>query len=158
MFTHNELVLIAAKWVKKSLKFPIVTTELKTTGSREIPDVLAFRSNTSLIIECKTSLIDFKRDFKKPERINQDKGVGNYRLYLAPEGLIPINLIPKSWGFLEVSSRGTINTVLFKQGNIYHNNSSPELYKIEDPFFHLSDIDKERSFLYSLLTRKNQQF
>ena len=73
MFTHNELVLIAAKWVKKSLKFPIVTTELKTTGSREIPDVLAFRSNTSLIIECKTSLIDFKRDFKKPERINQDK-------------------------------------------------------------------------------------
>ena len=47
MFTHNELVLIAAKWVKKNLKFPIVTTELKTTGSREIPDVLAFRSNTS---------------------------------------------------------------------------------------------------------------
>jgi hypothetical protein len=93
MFTHNELVLIAAKWVKKSLKFPIVTTELKTTGSREIPDVLAFRSNTSLIIECKTSLIDFKETLKNLKELTKIK-VLHYRLYLAPEGLIPINPNP----------------------------------------------------------------
>ncbi|HFF8253867.1 TPA: MmcB family DNA repair protein [Acinetobacter baumannii] len=150
---HHELVGIASDWVKKKLNFPVVATELKCIGSREIPDVLAFRAQTSLIIECKTSLADFRNDFSKPERNGTCQGVGNYRLYCAPAGLIPIDRIPDSWGLIEVNHKGKVELVKFKQGNIYHNNESPEHYKLNDPFYHDSDMNRERSFLYSILIR-----
>lgn len=155
MYTHNDLIEIAAKWVKKSLKFPVVESELKCIGSREIPDVLAFRANSSLIVECKTSLSDFRKDFKKPERSGEILGIGNYRLYCAPQGLIPIDKIPVSWGFIEVNFKGQVSLVRFKDGNIYSSNESPEFLRNKDPFFHLSDIQKERAFLYSILIRRN---
>lgn len=144
---------MAAKWVKNYLKFPVVSSELKTNGSREIPDVLAFRSNTSLIIECKTSKADFRKDFSKPERCGMLTGVGNYRLYCTPEGLLKIEQIPESWGLIEVTPNGKIKLIRFKEGNIYHGNHSPDNYRLTDPYFHISDIDKERSFMYSILTR-----
>ncbi|WEH90846.1 MmcB family DNA repair protein (plasmid) [Acinetobacter soli] len=153
--SHHDLVAIASKWVNKKLNFPVVATELKCIGSREIPDVLAFRAQTSLIIECKTSLADFRKDFTKPERNGSQLGVGNYRLYCAPAGLIPIDRIPDSWGLMEVDHKGKIDLVKFKQGNIYHNNDSPEHYKLNDSFFHDSDIKKERAFLYSILIRRS---
>lgn len=154
MLSHSELVQIAAKWVKNYLKFPIIETELKCIGSREIPDILAFRSNTSLIVECKTSLADFRKDFKKPERNGQIMGVGNYRIYCAPKGMIDINKVPDSWGLIEVSSKGKVTIERFRTGNIYSSNNSQDIYKQSDPFFHLSDIEKERSFLYSILIRR----
>ncbi|ENW02987.1 hypothetical protein [Acinetobacter beijerinckii] len=152
--SHDDLVVIASKWVKNRLNFPVVATELKCIGSREIPDVLAFRAQTSLIIECKTSLSDFRKDFAKPERNGSQVGVGNYRLYCAPAGLISIDRIPESWGLLEVDHEGKVALVKFKQGNIYHNNESPDHYKLNDSFYHDSDMKKERAFLYSILIRK----
>jgi hypothetical protein len=154
VFSHKELVILSSNWVNRVLKFPIVCSELKCNGSREIPDVLAFRSNSSLIIECKTSLSDFRKDFSKPERNGSRIGVGNYRLYCAPVGLITIDRIPESWGLLEIDHKGKVALVKFKQGNIYHNNDSPEHYKLNDSFYHDSDIKKERAFLYSILIRR----
>ncbi|WP_248111723.1 MmcB family DNA repair protein [Acinetobacter radioresistens] len=155
LFTHDELVQIAAKWAKRVKRFPVVVTEMKCIGSREQPDVLAFTANSSLMIECKTSMADFRADFKKPERIGLLNAIGNYRLYMAPKGIIRSDLIPEGWGFLEVAEDGSVEVINFKKGNIYNGNHTPEEYRHNDPFFHLSDMAKERSFLYSMLIRKN---
>lgn len=153
-FKHSELVHIGEIWLRKNIRLPIVLTEMKCSGSREQPDVLGFNSNCSFMIECKTSLSDFKKDFKKPERMGLLNGVGNYRIYLAPKGIIKPELIPSGWGFLEVDEKGKIDIVNFKEGNIFCGNNAPENYKNEDPFFHYSDMSKERSFLYSKLIRR----
>lgn len=155
MYSHHDLVKISAKWVKNVLKFPVVVTELKCNGSREIPDVLAFRAHSSLIVECKTSMSDFRKDFKKPERVGEKLGIGNYRLYCAPKGLINIENIPQSWGFLEVDLKGKVSLEKFKHGNLYSSNNSPRFITDKDDFFHFSDIEKERAFLYSILIRRN---
>ena len=104
-WTHSELVEIGYNFVLKQLKFPIAAKELKCIGSREQPDVIAFRSNCSLMIECKTSKADFRADFKKPERLGLLSSIGNYRLYLAPKGLLEPTLIPERWGLLEVNEK-----------------------------------------------------
>lgn len=155
MYKHNDLVLIAEKWLRKN-GFPVVVSELKTT-IREIPDAIGFRSNSSMMIECKCSMSDFYADFKKPERINQNTGVGNYRAYLAPKGVLKLDKIPQGWGFLEVDEKGRVHTVKFKKGNIWSGNDS-----IKDPrylnenhveYLHLSDLENERRILFSMLRR-----
>ncbi|ENG7912661.1 hypothetical protein R4575_18055 [Acinetobacter baumannii] len=153
MFTHHDLVQIASKWAERVLKFPIVASELRCGGSREIPDVIAFRADSSLIIECKTSINDFRKDFVKPERNGQRVGVGNYRIYCAPIGVIPIDKVPQSWGLIEVGNKGKVQLTRFKQGNLYHSNKSLEEYRNSDCFFHQSDLEIERAFLYSILRR-----
>lgn len=153
-YTHDDLVKIGAKWANKFLKFPIVVTEMKCIGSREQPDILAFNSHSSLMIECKTSLSDFRADFKKPERIGKLNAIGNYRLYLAPKGILNESLIPAGWGLIEVNEKGKVKIIKFRKGNIFLGNHSLKEYQELDPYFHISDISKERSFLYSILIRK----
>lgn len=152
-WTHSELVEIGYNFVLKQLKFPIAAKELKCIGSREQPDVIAFRSNCSLMIECKTSKADFRADFKKPERLGLLSSIGNYRLYLAPKGLIELTLIPERWGLLEVNEKGKVEVVKFMRGNIYIGNYAPEVHQKDDEYFHLSDLEKERAFLYSMMIR-----
>ncbi|EOZ8645465.1 hypothetical protein ACQWTT_001216 [Acinetobacter baumannii] len=152
-YTHQDVVLIGAKWLKRVIKCPVVAQEIKCSGSREIPDVIGFRANTSFLIECKASRADFLIDFKKPERQGLCSSLGNYRLYLAPKGVIDFSKVPQNWGILEINEKGRVEVVRFRKGNIYCGNDSPEEYKKEDPFFHESDIYKERSMLYSLLRR-----
>ncbi|WP_228140763.1 MmcB family DNA repair protein [Acinetobacter sp. TGL-Y2] len=152
-WTHPELVEIGYNYVLKQLKFPIAAKELKCIGSREQPDVIAFRSNCSLMIECKTSMADFRADFKKPERQGLLSSIGNYRLYLAPKGLIKLSLIPERWGLLEVNDKGKVEVVKFMRGNIYIGNHAPEVHQEDDDYFHLSDLEKERAFLYSMMIR-----
>lgn len=152
-FTHDDVVDIGAKWLKQVIKCPVIAKEVKCIGSREIPDVIGFRSDTSFLIECKASRADFLSDFKKPERQGLCSSLGNYRLYLAPRGIIDPSRVPNTWGILEINERGKVDVVRFMKGNIYCGSSTPERYKLEDPFFHESDILKERSMLYSLLRR-----
>ena len=151
--THSEVVTIGEKWLKQVIKCPVIAKEVKCSGSREIPDVIGFRADTSFLIECKASRPDFLSDFKKPERQGLCSSLGNYRLYLAPQGVIDHSRVPESWGILEINTKGKVEIVRFMKGNIYCGSSSPERYKQEDPFFHESDIHKERSMLYSLLRR-----
>lgn len=157
-FSHLELTQIATKWLKKQ-GFPVVISEMKTL-IREIPDALGFRSQSSLLIECKCSRSDFLADFKKPERTSKSLGVGNYRLYMAEEGILKISDMPSGWGLLEVTAKGKVNTVHFKEGNIWVGNDSLDndknLYKLPDDhiqFLHHSNIENERRILYSAFRR-----
>src|SRR5690606_27391155 len=71
----------------------------------EIPDVIGFRDDGSFVLEAKTSRSDFLCDRKKPFRINPKEGLGDWRFYIAPEGLIKTNELPPMWGLIEVNAK-----------------------------------------------------
>lgn len=153
--SHDQLVRIGYEFLKKRLKFPIVAMEQKCSGSREIPDVMGFRADASILIECKTSRSDFLADKNKPERRGEIEGYGNYRLYLAPKGILKLTDLPVGWGLLEVNEKNKVEITHFKQGNIYCTNTTPE--HLVDDFFHTSCSKKERSMLYSILISKKKE-
>jgi hypothetical protein len=110
--SHAELVELGREWLIRPYcttatyghyGCSVVLTELSAaTSCGEIPDVLGFCPNKSILIECKASLSDFRADQKKPFRIVGDNALGLLRWYLAPRGLIPIEEVPEKWGLLEV--------------------------------------------------------
>jgi hypothetical protein len=100
-YTHDDLIARGVKWLVgqrgKSYYSPIIVHEL-VCYLPEIPDILGMNSDYTTLIECKTSLADFKKDAHKPFR--NSSGLGTYRFYLCPVGQIPLSLIPDDWGLL----------------------------------------------------------
>jgi hypothetical protein len=98
--THDELVERGAKWLQNScpMRSQIVLTEFATQGSNEIPDVIGFSPRHTNVIECKVSLADFRADLKKPH--HNGGGMGDWKMYLCPAGLIPTEEVPPNWGLL----------------------------------------------------------
>ena len=88
--THDDLIDIGINFVKKRFRYPLVYSEIMSavyTG--EIPDIIAFGAfNRSVLLECKISRSDFLRDRKKPFRVDSSLGMGKYRFYIAPSGII----------------------------------------------------------------------
>lgn len=107
--THKELVDIGYNWILKNTPCTIAFKEL-VTSNNEIPDVIGFNSNSSVLIECKTSRTDFMRDRCKPFRSYPNEGMGGYRYYLTPENTINEDELPPSWGLLEVDEKGVVRT------------------------------------------------
>lgn len=105
--THDQIVELAGKWIKnhkQNILVPnckTVALDLKTV-EQEKPDVLAWNSSLSVMIEVKISRSDFLCDFKKPFRVNPELGVGELRYYCCPYGLIKETEIPEKWGLLYV--------------------------------------------------------
>ncbi|KKN85120.1 hypothetical protein LCGC14_0282890 [marine sediment metagenome] len=151
---HQRLTNQGASWLRRN-GFGVVATELTCFGNRERPDVLGFRSSCSAMIEVKVSRSDFLADHKKPER--SSGGIGVYRFYLCPEGLISPNELPAKWGLLYSKGR-TVNAVVKPRGNIWPASTSQppeveELFKEWRDFQHESDALAERSALYSIARR-----
>lgn len=97
--THKQLVDIGYRWVLKCGGATVAFRELHSMA-REIPDVIGFNSWESVLIECKASRADFLQDKKKPHR---DKGMGNWRFYCCPKGLIRPDELPEKWGLIYVT-------------------------------------------------------
>lgn len=119
--THKQLVRRVAGWLRVSREFrsKVVLAELVTQAD-ETPDVLGFISNgVSILIECKVSRADFKSDAMKSFRQFEDSGVGNYRYFAAPAGLLKPEEMPAGWGLLELDKRCTfkVKTADWKAGN-----------------------------------------
>lgn len=100
--THKQLVEIAYKWLLKNGGVGVALKELKSVA-KEIPDVIGFDSWQSIVIECKISRSDFFSDKKKPHR---EKGMGNWRFYCCPKGLIKQEELPEKWGLIYVNEKG----------------------------------------------------
>lgn len=103
--THKMLVDLAAKRIKTHFdSISLVLTELKSFAG-EIPDVIAFRYDKTILIECKTSRADFLRNKNKNWYKNTQgyKALGHYRIFFAPEGLIKTDELPSFWGLITVS-------------------------------------------------------
>jgi len=118
--THDALVEIAKRWLQRPWRSgapeghsgcSVVITELSTWGGYgEIPDAIGFSSSQlkSILVECKTSLSDFRADKKKVFRFPdcENFGMGDQRYYIAPEDVIPEVELPEGWGLVEVHDDG----------------------------------------------------
>ncbi|MCK9549306.1 hypothetical protein [Aquamicrobium sp.] len=146
MMTHNELCDIAEKWLRGHCK--ITAKEIVAcTATRECADAIGFTSSHSILIECKTSRADFLADLKKPFRQSPELGMGDYRLYLCPRGLIQPNELPPKWGLLWVYEDGNIERIIAPKGNIWSNSGLKQNKSYE----------AEYGLLYSLLRRGNER-
>jgi len=126
--THDDLVQLGVRWLSrpsKSKKFGyrsacgIVVPEL-VTWNKECPDVIGWESikrrgsyPRSYLIECKASRSDFLSDQKKSHR---EHGVGLYRWYLCPEGLIESHeAFNLGWGLLYTNGKSVRQIVGVQQ-------------------------------------------
>jgi hypothetical protein len=100
--THKQCVEIAYKWLLKNGGVGLAFKELVSID-REIPDVIGFDSWQSILIECKVTRADFLKDKKKKHR---EKGMGNWRFYCCPKGLIKVQELPAKWGLIYIDEKG----------------------------------------------------
>lgn len=110
---HDNLVKLAAKFLKK--RHVVVSTEV-VTSEREYADAIGFMGNISTLIECKSNKADFIHDAKKIVRRKPELGMGMYRYFLVPEGLVHISELPPKWGLIETdgaSVRCVLDSGLF---------------------------------------------
>ena len=153
---HQELCLVACKWLKKARNqydlpksgaaCTFAISEVSSGYQSEIADAFGVRTNygvilETILIEVKVSRKDFLQDSKKPFRIHPDKGMGNYRYYLVPEGLITIDELPLGWGLIEVNPKGTCKVI---KGHV--------LKTAEDHWF-TANRDKELTLCSWLLSK-----
>lgn len=164
--SHAALVTLGMRWARKQ-GFGVVHGELTSAATREIPDVVAFRTQCSIVIECKTSRSDFLVDAKKPWR-QPGRGIGHYRFYLAPAGLIDPGELPQQprWGLIEVGPRnvpqlrvGPLNGLSNLWPPNVHEEYIRRLLDLDHPegwdkFWHPSDLAIERGLLYSIARRR----
>lgn len=139
--THNDITRECAKWLKKhkqNIIIPncsIVIKELKSpTKTGEIPDIIGWCSWASVLIEVKVSKSDFKKDFNKPFRKEYNLGMGNFKYYICPSGLINKEEIPDKWGLL-----------YYEKGNISI---------IKKAMNHIPNLESERALLITLNKNK----
>lgn len=116
--THAELVDRAARWLRNARvhceyarkgwtyrRCGVVATE--SQGGSEIADAIGFTigGRASILIECKASRADFRRDSKKLFRAHPKNGMGCYRYYLTPRDMITTDDIPERWGLIETHGK-----------------------------------------------------
>jgi hypothetical protein len=146
---HKELVTLGEKWVTRQ-GFAVVASELVAGRTKEQADVIGFRSNCSVLIEAKASRSDFLTDARKPHRVSG--GLGVYRFYLCPPGVIEVADLPERWGLLYAEGRG-VRDVLRPAGNMW-----PALGTMLGDwhaFQHDADRDAERDVLFSIARRRS---
>lgn len=111
--THAQLVDRAERWLRNTHNCRVVLCELEAfTRYGEIPDVVAWIYGESILVECKVSRRDFAVDQKKPFRrsdINAVPGIGSWRLYLTPTGLLDGMEIPDGWGWYETDGKKIVH-------------------------------------------------
>lgn len=152
--THTELTRLAAEWLKRpaSRNGPgcqVVVTEGKIGWNEgEIPDAIGFRAavyqECSVLVECKVSRSDFLADAQKPHRIAPETGMGLYRYYMAPAGVIEPEALPPGWGLVEVTTRGSLKVL---RGHVLLKRDE------EDSFRHAHNQQNEWALLARTLYR-----
>jgi hypothetical protein len=156
---HSQLCVTAAKWLRRpeSKGGPgclVAVSECQAADSGEIPDAIGFRcvgwEQHSVLVEVKVTRGDFLADAKKPHRVEAASGLGVFRYYMAPEGLIAPAELPPRWGLVEVSSRAVkvrVGHVLEPRVRELNWQKNYEAWK------HSSNRNREMSLLVKMLAR-----
>lgn len=147
---HQHLVTLGERWQKRQ-GFSVVATEIAVIGARgEQADVIGFRSSCSVLLEAKATRADFLVDAKKPHRISG--GLGVYRFYIAPAGIIEVEDLPPRWGLLHAVGNQVIE-VLRPTGNLWpsYGSESGDWAR----FQHEPDWAAERAVLFSIARRRS---
>lgn len=154
--SHDSLSKLACKWLLRtySQRGPgckCALTEVGAASKGEVADAWGYNLTYkySVLVEVKVSRSDFLADKNKPHRNGEVLGMGNYRYYMCPEGLIDESDIPHGWGLLWVNARGHIKPIC---GNVitdhpYRNDGDNELY------WHEANKQKELEVTAHLLSR-----
>ena len=140
---HSDLCLLAEKWLRSKGCGVVFRDAFKASvDTGECPDAIGWRGGISALVECKTSRGDFLADKCKPFRVNPTIGMGDWRFYLCPPGVINVSDLPTGWGLLYAVS-GKVRAVHGVPGNC--------AWRAEKPF----DGAKlcENQMLYSALRR-----
>ena len=103
--THKQACRRMAGWLKMTKNHKVVITELSTAAG-ETPDVLSFHNGCSTtLIEVKVSRSDFLADKHKTFRRDTERGMGMYRYFAAPKGMLKADEMPEGWGLYEFDDR-----------------------------------------------------
>lgn len=113
--THRRLCVKAAKHIRSKGIQPFhrctySVCELERIG--ECPDAFGWGGNATQLIEVKVSRSDFLSDKKKYWRKYPHYGLGKYRSYLCPTGVIKENDLPARWGLLYADEKGKIAVIV----------------------------------------------
>lgn len=157
--THAELCALAVRWLKRPNSAKghgciVAVSECRAEMDGECPDAIGFRAgwhDGSVLVECKVSRADFLADKAKAHR-RPGAGMGTWRYYMAPAGVIRVEDLPERWGLLEVNARGHVKPVAgpatVMGGNYTAFRESLDAYRHEQ-----TDISRERALLVRLLAR-----
>lgn len=120
--SHSDLCQVAVRWLRKSFQsgghgcqIAFAEPRISYLGG-ESPDAIGFRVSEpsygggSVVVECKTSRSDFLADARKPHR-RPGEGMGRFRYFMAPDGLIEPAELPCGWGLVEVGKRNRTRVV-----------------------------------------------
>ena len=104
--THEELVIRAERWLKTMGCGVVLNDNFRAgTHSGEQPDAIGWRDGLSLLVECKATRSDFLADRKKRFRADPALGMGDWRFFMCPPGLIKPEELPEGWGLLYAHPR-----------------------------------------------------
>lgn len=136
--THKELCAVAVSWLQRpaSRSGPWCTVAISETANwinGEIPDAIGWRPyrqarSGSVIVEAKVSRADFLADAAKPHRLDGATGMGTYRYYLSPEGIISPEELPAKWGLVEINHRGHLKV---RAGHVLLGHQEPDTWRHE---------------------------
>jgi hypothetical protein len=115
---HSELARRAETWLRngcivpghnghpRKIRCAVVMREMMSTGW-ETPDAIGFAygGRVTVLVEVKVSRSDFFADSKKVFRSRPELGMGMFRYFLTPPGLVSINELPERWGLLTLHGR-----------------------------------------------------
>lgn len=142
--THAELIEYGRRWLYRRNCGYVAAEECGL--ALEQPDLLGFRSGFTIMIEVKISRRDFKRDALKFFRTHPRQGVGNYRYYLCPEGVIKPSDIPSQWGLIHL------------RGKRLHIVSGPKTFqKSHYEWWQESNLVAENQIMYSVLRKAHRE-
>ena len=83
--THKKLTELAKFWLKSSKQCNPVFSEQWSQNFSEMPDAIGFKTDSCIVVECKTSKSDLYADRKK--KFRESGGLGNERYYCLTEEL-----------------------------------------------------------------------
>lgn len=125
--THGDLIESARRWLCKT--HCVVITEMFGGWNNiiEKPDAIGWKEGSvTTLIECKISRQDFLSEKKKKAR--HSIGMGTFRYYLAPEGIInQYYELPENWGLLEFKNKRNHPKIIRKAENQYIKNWHGEM-------------------------------
>jgi len=101
--THKEGVKRVAAWLSGTKRMAVVMAERVVTACTETPDAIAWSGRgESILVEVKVSRSNFHADKAKIFRRDEDYGVGTFRYFAAPAGILKPEDLPEGWGLLAI--------------------------------------------------------
>lgn len=165
---HDDI----ADWGAKRLRtmgYRFSCSNMTSATHGEQPDVLGIAScGESILLEVKTSRSDFLADKKKPWRANPQRGIGDFRAYLTPKGLLCPEEVPYGWMLWEVQgvNKPTLKVIKGRAKKIVKNpvwggtsteypyvNCDSEEYNHFKPAYGVKNYRSELTWMIKIMTR-----